>query len=96
MLQQADKYRGGEFTSLVRVTRTRSWYLGWNLVRLINSRFFRYVNDYHNADSLSVEEKQKLQQAHALLKEVYDNRKRTSEEFGIFTKERRKQLKENK
>jgi hypothetical protein len=66
------------------------------LIRLLNGRFFRYVNYYDNADSLSVEEKEKLQQAHALLKEVYDSRKHNAEEFGIFTKERRKQLKESK
>jgi len=96
MLQQADDYRGGHFTSLARVARTRNWFLGMELIRLLNCRFFRYVNDYHNADSLSVEEKQKLQQAYALLTEVYDSRKQTSEEFGIFTKERRKQLKESK
>lgn len=96
MLQHADDYRGGQFTSLARVAKTRSWYLGWHLVRLVNSKFFRYVNDYHNADSLTLQEKLKLQQAYALLKEVYDYRKHTSEEFGIFTKERRKQLKESK
>lgn len=96
MLQQADDQRGGQFTSLVRLTRTRSWFLGMELTRLLNSKFFRFVNFYNNADSLSVEEKQKLEQAYALLKEVYDNRKRTSEEFGIFTKERRKELKENR
>lgn len=96
MLQQADDYRGGQFTSLARVAKTRSWYLGWHLVRLINSKLFRYVHEYNNTDSLSVEEKEKLQQAHALLKEVYDSRKQTAEEFGIFTKERRKQLKESK
>jgi hypothetical protein len=66
------------------------------LIRLLNGRFFRYVNYYDNADSLSVEEKEKLQQAHTLLKEVYDSRKQNAEEFGIFTKERRKQLKESK
>jgi len=96
MLQQADDYRGGQFTSLVRVTRTRNWFLGMELIKLLNCRFFRYVNDYYNADSLTLQEKLKLQQAYALLKEVYDYRKHTSEEFGIFTKERRKQLKENK
>lgn len=96
MLQHDDGNRGGQFSSLARVAKTRSWYLGWNLVRLINSKFFRYVHDYHNDDSLSVEEKEKLQQAYILLKEVFDNRKQTAEQFGIFTKERRKQLKENK
>jgi len=96
MLQQTDDYRGGQFTSLARVTRTRSWFLGMELIRLLDGKFFRYVNDYRNDDSLSVEEKQKLKQAYALLKEVYDSRKQTSEEFGIFTKERRKQLKESK
>ena len=96
MLQQADDYRGGQLTSLARVTKTRSWFLGMELIRLLNCKFFRYVNHYNNDDSLSVEEKEKLQQAHALLKEVYDSRKQTAEEFGIFTKERRKQLKESK
>lgn len=96
MLQQTDDYRGEQFTSLARVTRTRSWFLGMELIRLLDGKFFRYVNDYRNDDSLSVEEKQKLKQAYALLKEVYDSRKQTSEEFGIFTKERRKQLKESK
>lgn len=96
MLQQTDDYRGGHFTSLVRVTRTRNWFLGMELIKLLNCRFFRYVNDYYNTDSLSVEEKEKLQQAYTLLKEVYDSRKQNAEEFGIFTKERRKQLKESK
>ena len=96
MLQQTDDYRGGQLTSLARVARTRSWYLGMELIRLLGSKFFRYVNDYYNDGSLSVEEKKKLQQAYALLKEVYDSRKQTAEEFGIFTKERRKQLKESK
>lgn len=96
MLQQADDYRGEQFTSLARVTRTRSWFLGMELIRLLDGKFFRYVNDYRNDDSLSVEEKQKLKQAYALLREVYDSRKQTAEEFGIFTKERRKQLKESK
>lgn len=96
MLQHSNEHSGGQFTSLVRITRTRSWYLGWNLVRLINSKFFRFVNDYDTTNSLSVEERQKLEQAYTLLREVYDSRKQTAEQFGIFTKERRKQLKENK
>ena len=99
MLQHADQPNegGGGFTSLVRISRARSWYLGHHLIKILNHfllRAYRYDSSEH---IFTQEEIDQLKQAHDILYNVYRNRKKNSEEhFGIVSEERKKELKKLK
>jgi predicted ATP-dependent endonuclease of OLD family len=99
MLQHEDQPNEGgrRRTSLVQLSRGRSWYLGFQLPKILNHfllRAYRYDSSEH---MFTQEEIDQLKQARDILDKVYDNRKKNSEEhFGIISKERRKELKQLK
>ena len=97
MLQHEDQpNEGGRWTSLVRINRYRSWYLGLQLLKLRNN-FLMRASKEADLSFLTPEERDQLKQACDILDKVYDNRKKNSEEhFGIISKERRKELKQLK
>jgi hypothetical protein len=97
MLQHADQpNEGGRWTSLVRITRYRSWYLGRQLPKLRNN-FLMRASKEADLSFLTLEEIDQLKQARDILDKVYYNRKKNSEEyFGIISEERRKELKKLK
>jgi len=98
MLQHADQpNEGGGFTSLVRLSRGRSWYLGYQLPKMLN-HFLLRAYKYESSEPLFTEEElSQLKQAHDILYNVYRNRKKNSEEhFGIISAEKRKELKKLK
>ena len=97
MLQHEDQpNEGGRWTSLVRITRYRSWYLGHQLPKLRNN-FLMRASKEADLSFLTPEERDQLKQACDILDKVYDNRKKNSEEhFGIVSEERKKELKQLK
>jgi hypothetical protein len=98
-LQHADQpdEGGGRRTSLVQLSRGRSWYLGHQLPKILNHfllRAYRYESSEH---IFTQEEINQLKQARDILDKVYHNRKKNSEEhFGIVSEERKKELKQLK
>ena len=96
MLQHADQPTRGRRSSLVRITRYRSWYLGHQLPKLRNN-FLMRASKEADLSFLTLEEIDQLKQAHDILYNVYRNRKKNSEEhFGIVSEERKKELKQLK
>ncbi len=97
MLQHEDQpNEGGRWTSLVRINRYRSWYLGRQLPKLKNNFLLRASKEA-DLSFLTLEEIDQLKQARDILDKVYYNRKKNSEEhFGIVSKERKKELKQLK
>ena len=97
MLQHEDQpNEGGRWTSLVRINRYRSWYLGRQLPKLRNN-FLMRASKEADLSFLTPEEIDQLKQARDILDNVYRNRKKNSEEhFGIISKERKKELKQLK
>ena len=97
MLQHEDQpNEGGRWTSLVRISRSRSWYLGHQLPKLRNN-FLMRASKEADLSFLTLEEIDQLKQARDILDNVYRNRKKNSEEyFGIISEERRKELKQLK
>jgi len=96
MLQHADQPNEGGGTSLVRINRYRSWYLGHQLPKLRNN-FLMRASKEADLSFLTLEEIDQLKQARDILDKVYYNRKKNSEEhFGILSKERKKELKQLK
>lgn len=74
------------------IQRHRAWYLGRRLFGIISNLNSLNYGIKSNAEIFTKEELMSIHTSLSILESVYEKRKINSEEFGIFTKNRKKEI----